>query len=87
MQAEAQSPGGGRYTVQVGAFSQEDNARRVKDKLVQAGFRGAKVTRAERGGKVLSVVHAGNFQHKEAAEEALRTVKQEFPASFISTGA
>lgn len=77
----------GRYIVQVGAFSQEDNARRVKDKLVQAGFRGAKVTRSERGGKVLSVVHAGNYERKEAAEEALRTVKQEFPASFISSGA
>lgn len=77
----------GRYTVQVGAFSQEDNARRVKDKLVQSGFRGARVTRSERGGKVFSVVHAGNYERKEAAEEALRTVKQEFPASFISSGA
>ncbi len=83
----AVSQADGRYTVQVGAFSQEDNARRVKDKLVQAGFRGARVTRSERGGKVLSVVHAGNYERKEAAEEALRTVKQEFPASFISTGA
>lgn len=85
-QAAAPQPDG-RYIVQVGAFSQEDNARRVKDKLVQAGFRGARVTRSERGGKVLSVVHAGNYERKEAAEEALRTVKQEFPASFISSGA
>lgn len=84
LQADAS---GGKYIVQVGAFSQEDNARRVKDKLVQAGFRGAKVTRSERGGKVLSVVHAGNYERKEAAEEALRTVKQAYPASFISTGA
>lgn len=86
VQAPASQPGG-KYAVQVGAFSQEDNARRVKDKLVQAGFRGAKVTRTERAGKVLSVVQAGSYEHKERAEEALRTLKQEFPASFISTGA
>lgn len=78
---------GGKYAVQVGAFSQEDNARRVREKLVQAGFGGAKVTRTERGGKVVSVVQAGRYAQRESAEEALRTLKQEFPTSFINTDA
>jgi rare lipoprotein A len=78
---------GGRFCVQVGAFSQDENARKVKDRLVQSGFRGAKVERAVRGGRELSVVKAGSFSAREQAEEALRAVQGEFPASFISSGA
>jgi len=85
--AEAQAVVNGKYAVQVGAFSQDENARRVQQKLVQSGFGGAKIIRTERAGKVLSVVSAGSFEHKEKAEEALRNLKQEFPASFISSGA
>jgi rare lipoprotein A len=90
-QAQAQQAslqqGGGRYSVQVGAFSQDENARRVKDRLVQSGFRKASVERAVRGGRELSVVKAGSFSAREQAEEALRAVQDEFPASFISSGA
>jgi len=78
---------GARFSVQVGAFSQDDNARKVKDRLVQSGFRGAKVERAVRGGRELSVVKAGSFSAREQAEEVLRAVQGEFPASFISSGA
>ncbi|MBI5518784.1 MAG: septal ring lytic transglycosylase RlpA family protein [Desulfovibrio sp.] len=77
---------GARYSVQVGAFSQDENARRVKDRLVQSGFRGASVVRAVRGGRELSVVQAGSFDAREQAEEVLRAVKDEFPASFIHSG-
>lgn len=84
---QADMAGDGRYSVQVGAFSQDENARRVKDKLVQSGFRGAKVVRAERGGRELSVVQAGSFADREQAEEVLRAVREAFPASFISSGA
>ncbi|MHC1752123.1 MAG: SPOR domain-containing protein [Humidesulfovibrio sp.] len=83
-----QAPAGhdaGRYSVQVGAFSQDENARKVKDKLVQSGYRGAKVERAVRGGRELSVVKAGSFSGREQAEEALRELRNEFPASFINT--
>lgn len=78
---------GASFCVQVGAFSQNENARRVKDRLVQSGFRGAKVERAVRGGRELSVVKAGSFSVREQAEEVLRAVQGEFPASFISSGA
>lgn len=81
------SSDGGRYSVQVGAFSQDENARRVKDRLVQSGFRQANVVRAVRGGRELSVVQAGSFEAREQAEEVLRAVQGEFPASFISSGA
>ncbi len=78
---------GARYSVQVGAFSQDENARKVKDRLVQSGFRKAKVERTVRGGRELSVVKAGSFDAREQAEEVLRAVQGEFPASFISSGA
>jgi len=84
---QAQAFDGTRYSVQVGAFSQDENARRVKDRLVQSGFRGASVVRAVRGGRELSVVQAGSFEAREQAEEVLRAVKDEFPASFINYGA
>lgn len=77
----------GRFAVQVGAFSHDENARKVKDRLVQAGFRKASVTKAVRGGRELSVVSAGSYAEREQAEEALRNLKEEFPASFINTGA
>lgn len=90
-QAQAQQASlqqdGGRYSVQVGAFSQDENARRVKDRLVQSGFRKASVERAVRGGRELSVVKAGSFSAREQAEEALRALQDEFPASFINSGA
>jgi rare lipoprotein A len=77
----------GKYSVQVGAFSQDDNARRVQKKLVQAGYDSAKITRVMRDGKELMAVQAGAFEQREKAEEALRILKMEFPASFISSGA
>ena len=77
----------GRYAVQVGAFSQDDNARRVQKKLVQSGYDNARITRVVRGGKELSTVQAGSFEQREKAEEALRILRMEFPASFISSGA
>jgi hypothetical protein len=40
-----------------------------------------------RGGRELLAVQAGAFEQREKAEEALRSLKMEFPASFISTGA
>jgi len=83
----ADAGGEGRFSVQVGAFAQDENARRVKEHLVQAGFRGARVVRAQRGDRELSVVQAGSFDAREKAEEVLRAVREEFPASFISTGA
>jgi rare lipoprotein A len=78
---------GGQFSVQVGAFAQDENARKIKDRLVQAGFRGARVVRAVRGERELSVVQAGHFEAREEAEEVLRAVKEQFPSSFISTGA
>lgn len=77
----------GKYAVQVGAFSQDENARRVQKKLVQSGYDSARITRVVRNGRELMAVQAGSFVEREKAEEALRTLQMEFPASFISTGA
>ncbi|MBA4357094.1 MAG: hypothetical protein C0405_05130 [Desulfovibrio sp.] len=85
--AEVAQAESGKFAVQVGAFSQDDNARRVQTRLVQSGFGGARITRVVRGGKELLVVQAGAFAQREKAEEALRSLKAQFPASFISPGA
>jgi len=86
-QRTGMSQDGQHYSVQVGAFAQDVNARKVKDHLVQSGFRGARVVRAVRGDRELSVVQAGSFNAREEAEEVLRSLKDEFPSSFINTGA
>ena len=77
----------GKFAVQVGAFAQDENARRVQKRLVQSGYDNARVTRVVRGGKEFLAVQAGSFQEREKAEEALRSLRMEFPASFISSGA
>jgi len=86
-QSPAMNEGGVHFSVQVGAFAQDENARKVKDRLVQSGFRGARVVRAVRGDRELSVVQAGSFNAREEAEEVLRSLKDEFPSSFINIGA
>jgi rare lipoprotein A len=82
--AQAQA---GKYAVQVGAFAQDDNARRVQAALVQSGYGNARITRVVRDGRDLHVVQAGSFAERERAEEALRSLKAQFPASFINSGA
>jgi cell division septation protein DedD len=77
----------GKFAVQVGAFAQDDNARRVQQRLVQSGYDNARITRVVRGGKEFLAVQAGSFQEREKAEEALLILRLEFPASFISSGA
>ncbi|MDP3426332.1 MAG: septal ring lytic transglycosylase RlpA family protein, partial [Humidesulfovibrio sp.] len=39
----------GKFAVQVGAFAQDDNARRVQQRLVQSGYGNARITRVVRG--------------------------------------
>jgi len=86
-QKAAQKAESGKYSVQVGAFAQDDNARRVQQRLVQSGYGNARITRVIRGGKEYLAVKAGFFEEREKAEEALRILRMEFPASFISSGA
>jgi rare lipoprotein A len=85
--AVADASESGRYMVQVGAFSHDENARKVKERLVHSGFKHAVVMRAVRGGRELSVVLAGAFEQREQAEAALESLREEFPTSFINTGA
>jgi rare lipoprotein A len=85
--AMAAADSGARYMVQVGAFSHDENARKVKERLVHNGFKNAVVMRAVRGGRELSVVLAGAFERRDQAEAALQSLRDEFPESFINTGA
>lgn len=74
----------GKYFVQVGAFAINDNAERVRNRLVKSGYSAARVKKALRQGREYFVVQAV-FRERVVAEQALRDLKQEFPASFLGS--
>lgn len=68
------------YYVQVGAFSEMENANKVLADLISQGYKGSKLVKAEDG---LYRVQAGAFADKVAASEALSTLQGRFPKGFI----
>jgi len=80
--APALAEADGAYFVQVGAFSINDNAERVRGRLVKSGYAGARVKKTLRQGREYYVVQAV-FRERGTAEQALRDLRQEFPASFL----
>ncbi len=73
------------YYVQVGSFSQPDNARRLRDRLAGQGFAGSRVKTVNRGGRDLHMVQAGAFRTLDEARAALIRLRVEFPESFIES--
>ena len=60
-----------RYLVQVGAYSSIESARAVSDRVVSSGLRPYQETvRTDKGEWIR--VRIGPFEHREAAEQALR---------------
>lgn len=68
------------YYVQVGAFSQQENANAVLAQLTANGYKGSKFVKTASG---LYRVQAGAFAEKEDAEAARDALLEEFPNSFI----
>jgi TolA-binding protein len=81
-QSQAQGPETHSYTVQVGAFSQQTNASKLVAALEGKGVTDVRVTREERGGRVLFIVHLGDFPTKEAAERSGRELSTRFGLSY-----
>jgi len=61
--------------LQVGSFSQEDNAKRIAENLRQAGYRSPVVTQASVGEKLLYVVHLGPYSDRAEAETIADQIK------------
>ncbi len=71
------------YYVQVGAFSDMENASNVLAGLIGQGYKGSKLVKTDGG---LFRVQAGAFADEAAAVEALVLLQPEFPKGFILKG-
>ena len=73
----------GPFLIQVGSFSQRDNAERLAGSLRAQGYRGTRVQRARVGGASYWRVQAGEFKALKSAELELARLALEYPAAFI----
>ena len=68
--SEASPSASGRFTIQAGSYSSEENASKLASRMGGA----ATVTKVETGGKTWWRVHVGPFDNRSEAEEALAKV-------------
>ncbi|MBU1610761.1 MAG: SPOR domain-containing protein [Proteobacteria bacterium] len=79
--AKQKAPLEGALFVQIGAYSDQANAQAVLDAIVKKGMRGSRVIRPK--GDTFTRVLAGPFKDRDAAEQALASLRNDYPASFI----
>jgi cell division protein FtsN len=68
------------YYVQVGAFSDLENANQALARLLSDGYKGSKLDATSDG---LFRVQAGAFDDREAAEAALDRLRAQYPKGFV----
>lgn len=71
--------------IQVGAYSEAENARKVHGELVRNGFKGSRIETVSRSGRRIHVVKAGTFAHQQSAKSALNVLQRYYPGCFISS--
>ncbi|WP_285906059.1 SPOR domain-containing protein [Pseudodesulfovibrio pelocollis] len=71
---------GGSYFVQVGAFSDLENANRALARLIADGYKGSRLDTAGDG---LFRVQAGSFGDHGSAEAALDRLRAQYPKGFV----
>ncbi|MFH1913468.1 MAG: SPOR domain-containing protein [Pseudomonadota bacterium] len=71
---------GGSYFVQVGAFSDLENANRALARLIADGYKGSRLDTAGDG---LFRVQAGAFGDHGSAEAALDRLRAQYPKGFV----
>ncbi len=74
---------GEMFYIQVGTFSELENANKVLSSLIEAGYSGSKLVMNDDG---QFRVQAGAFTDKEAAREALSKLMETFDGAFIIKG-
>lgn len=70
----------GSYHVQVGAFSDLENANKVLSRLLSDGYKGSTLEKGDTG---MYRVRAGAFADKDAADAALEALRADFPGGFV----
>lgn len=73
----------GPFYVQYGAFVVEDNARRLRQRLVNRGFSGTRITKGELNGTVYWRVQIGAFSSLKEAESMRIQLTRESPDCFV----
>ena len=73
----------GPFYVQYGAFVVQENARRLRDKLVARGFPGTRITMGELGGTTYWRVQIGAFSSLPEAEANRLRLSKESPDCFV----
>lgn len=71
---------GGQYYVQVGAFSDLENANRALARLIKEGYKGSKLDATADG---LYRVQAGTFADPAEAGAALERLRTQYPKGFV----
>lgn len=74
---------GEMFYIQVGTFSELENANKVLSSLIEEGYSGSKLIMNDNG---QFRVQAGAFTDKEAAREALSKLMETFDGAFIIKG-
>jgi cell division protein FtsN len=70
----------GPYYVQVGAFSDQENANRALKRLIADGYKGSVMVKTDEG---LFRVQAGSFPDEATAGAALDRLKTDYPKGFV----
>lgn len=71
------------YYVQVGSFTQQENAQRLLASLKQAGYDGSRVDRALISGQAYWRVQAGVFHGLDRANTVQAGLQQKYPSCFL----
>jgi len=72
-----------RYFVQLGSFSELQNARRLLRKTKSRGYSGSRIIRVSLDGRTFYRVQAGSFPNLALARKKLDRLRRTHPSSFI----
>jgi rare lipoprotein A len=78
-------PGGipGRFFVQVGSFSQRENAARLMQEMHGRGYSGSRTVQAVINGQTFWRVQVGEFGNLDKAEAARSQIARQTPGAFV----
>ncbi|TVR00303.1 MAG: septal ring lytic transglycosylase RlpA family protein [Desulfovibrionales bacterium] len=78
-------PGGipGRFFIQVGSFTQRENAERLMRELRGRGYPESRVVRTEIDGQTFWRVQAGEFGNLDTAKDARGRIARQSPGAFV----
>ncbi|MBI9081233.1 MAG: SPOR domain-containing protein [Pseudodesulfovibrio sp.] len=76
----ATAPQSNAYSIQVGAFSDLENANRALAYLLSEGYKGSRLSRTDDG---LFRVQTGPFPDESSAREALSKLQTHYPKGFV----